>query len=167
VTERPDPSWSSGARDSESRRKFRPELELRMQPAGTVDQCVFGFGNVRIGHAAVHRAYCGAFLVVKKSHAFGTSVGRNIIDVLGQRRALRALKFGELAAFVNRVVRTSRQARPTIDTFFRNDGSHFYQSAARSLLGLETPRQLPSASLTLPYRLPGLPMRNDSILRHH
>jgi hypothetical protein len=101
-----------------------------MQPAGTVDQYVFGFGNVRIGHAAVHRACCGAFLVVKESHAFGTSVGRNIIDVLGQRRALRALKFGEPAAFVNRVVRASRQARPTIDTFFGNDGSHFYQSAA-------------------------------------
>ena len=128
-----------------------------MESAGSFDQYIFGFGNIGIGHAAVDRACCSAFLVVKKSDAFGAFVGRNIIDVLSQRRAHRALEFGGLAAFVNRLVRASRQAGPTVDTFFSNESCHFLLSHALSQTGCvrkDTRKPpAPEPHATLSYRL--------------
>ena len=83
--------------------------------------------------------------MVKETDALGAFVGHDVIDIFGQGRTHLTIRFINLAAFVDRVVRTSRQARPTIDTFFRNDGSHFCDSrAARSQLRQKTSPQTPS-----------------------
>ena len=97
---------------------------IRMERAGPGDEDIFGFGNLWIGNAAVHRAYCGAFLVIEETNAFGAFVGRDKIDVLGERRAHFTVEFGALAAFIDCVIRASRQTRSAIDTFFRNKRRH-------------------------------------------
>ena len=48
--------------------------------------------NVGVRDATIHRAYRGALLLVKKPYAFGTFFGRDVIDILRQRRMLFAVR---------------------------------------------------------------------------
>src|SRR5579859_522074 len=110
---------------AEARGKIHRKRYFGMKRAGAFEQRGFGFGDLRVGNAAIDRACGGAFLVVEEADTFGAFVGRDVIDVLGDWRMSFTVEFPGPAAFINRIVGASRQAGAAIDAFLGNDSRHF------------------------------------------
>ena len=97
-----------------------------MKQARAFQQRFFTFRNFGVGDAAIDRAGGRALLVVEKPYTFGAFPGNDIIDVFGDWRMRLAVRFPADAAFVNRIVGTSRQTRAAVDAFLGNNSRHWY-----------------------------------------
>src|ERR1700719_933883 len=116
---------SLGSALSKPRREFGAEGLIGMQHACALDQYLFGFGNVRVGDAAIDRAHRGALFLIEEADALGAFVGDDVIDVFLDRRLGRAVEFPLRAALVNRGVGALRLARAAVDAFFCYQRGHF------------------------------------------
>ena len=83
-----------------------------------------------IRYTAVNRACRRALFPFEKTHALAALVGRDVIDVLAERRMLFAGESPLLSAPVNCVVGTHRHASAAIDALFRNQRRHENLAAA-------------------------------------
>ena len=88
-----------------------------MKPPGPFDESILGFGVLRVGDTAIHRAYRGALFLIEKTDALGAFVGNDVVDILLERRMMVAVQFPLGAAFINRRIRAFGFAGPAIDTF--------------------------------------------------
>jgi hypothetical protein len=119
---------------------------IGMEYAGARQQYFFGFGDIWIRNTAVNRAHCGAFFMIEKTDTLGAFVGRDVINILCQRRPRLAVQFRGLAAFINCIVRASRQACATIDAFLSNNRRHFFH---RPSVGRRTLKLSPATGIIL------------------
>src|SRR5271155_2867997 len=95
-----------------------------MQFAGARQQHAFRLEICRIGNAAIYGAYRRARLMVVEADAFGALRRHDVVDVLSDSSARRAVEFPWHPARVDRCVRTLGLARPAIDTFTRDRRCH-------------------------------------------
>ncbi len=123
---------------SKSRRKRIAEVPARMERARTRDKRRFPLRDSGVGNTAIDRAYHRALLPAEKPNALAALVGRDVIDVLPERRMLLAVELPLLSALVNRAVGARRQAKPAIDALFDNQRRHDLRPSDR------TPQSRPS-----------------------
>jgi len=109
---------------SKSRRKRIAEVPARMERARTRDKRRFPLRDGGVGNTAIDRAYHRALLTAEKPNALAALVGRDVIDVLPERRMLLAVELPLPSALVNRAVGACRQAKPAIDAVFGNQRRH-------------------------------------------
>src|SRR3984957_7085433 len=95
-----------------------------MKRPSTANQDFLGLDNFRIRNTAIYRTRGGTFLAIEEADALGAFTGDDIVNVLGERRLGHAIQFPGRSAFVNRVVRTTRQTCSAVDAFLRDNGSH-------------------------------------------
>src|ERR1700685_4486740 len=81
---------SLGSTLSKARWVFCAEGLIGMQHARALDQHLFGLRNVWVGDAAIDRAYGRALFLVEETNALGAFVGNDIVDVVLDRRLVRA-----------------------------------------------------------------------------
>src|SRR6202167_5344926 len=116
---------SLGSTLSKPRGEFGTEGLIGMQHARSLDQHLFGLGNVGIGVAANDRAYGRALLLIEEADALGALVGDDVVDVVLDRGLVRAVEFPLRAAFIDRGVRAFRLARTAVNAFFSYQRGHF------------------------------------------
>ena len=104
----------------EARRELSFERDFRMEHASALEQCVFALRNMRVWNATIDGTGRRTFLMVEKADAFGALARHDVIDVRGNGGMAVAIEFPRCAAYINRVVGTSRSTRAAVDTFFCN-----------------------------------------------
>ena len=88
-----------------------------MQLSRAREQYAFGFEVGWIGDATIDGAYCGACFVIVEADAFGAFGGDDVIDVLRDSGAGRAVKFPRNAAGIDCRVGAFGLASSAVDTF--------------------------------------------------
>lgn len=96
-----------------------------MEFPSACDQRLLGFRVVRIGNAAVNRAYCRTLLLIEKSDALRTLVWSDIIGVLAKRLVRLSVEFPLSATLVDSGVRALRLTCAAVNAFLRDQCRHF------------------------------------------
>src|SRR5277367_4527130 len=107
-----------------------------MQLARSLKQLAFGLEICRVGDAAIYGAYGGACSMVVEADTLRALRRHDVIDILRDRRARRAVKFPRNSARVDRRVGTLRLARSAVDAFARDRRRHLVE-----------PRSIPESRL--------------------
>src|ERR1700723_2667176 len=116
---------SLGSALSKPRRIFGAEGLIGMKHARALDQHLFGLRNVWVRNAAIDRAYGRTLFLVEEADTLGALVGDDVVDVVLDRRLVRAVEFPLRAAFVNRGVGAFRLAGTAVNAFFSYQRGHF------------------------------------------
>src|SRR5262245_53021962 len=95
-----------------------------MQLLGPCYQNFFSLGDVRVGHAAIHRADCSARFTIIKADTLGTLLRYDIKDSVCDRRMLDTVQFPLGSALINRRVGALWLTCPAIDALTGNHRCH-------------------------------------------
>ena len=114
-----------------------------MKFAGALEQDAFAFEIGGIGDTAIYGAYGGAGFMIVEADALGALRRDDVVDILRDCGARRAVQFPWNSARINRRVGAFGLAGPAVDTFARDSRRHlvtgpqlndvFFRKAHRAL----------------------------------